>query len=401
MEWFAILIPIIAGIVAHCVEHRRITWWEALLPMLPVLVLVPVTRLCVETSLTTDTERHGGWCVEAVYVEDWDEWITKTCTREVGSGKNKRTETYDCSYRDYHPPYWYLKDSNGYRVSLTESQFEQIAKRFGNRRFVDMHRWYYRDDGDEYHSVYLNEPSKLQPVTTTHRYENRIQATHGVVDFPTIPESEAREKGLYDYPRLLDCLEDSPVLSTVTYSPELHNWLATYNATHGRSKQVRIWLLIFKNKPMSVAFEQESYWKGGNKNEFVVCINCDETGRYSQWCRCFCWSPDGNTSNDMAKETIEAYITMYAASNSLHGDKRNFKPDLELGKVITDTVGKHFVRKPFKEFSYLTVDTPTWGVVLIYILTILSTTCVLAAVLNNDIHSTTDLNRYFNKVFNL
>ncbi len=357
MEWAALAIPMIAGLVLHYKFRKKILWWEVVIPMLPVLVIVPLVKLAAETSITRDYERHGGWCVKAVYLEDWDEWVSKTCTRKVG----KTTQSYDCSYRRYHPPVWYLIDSNGYQVTITKSQFEWLSQKFGSRQFIDLHRYYYRDDGDEYDAIWPGTDITFQPVTTEHTYENRVQATHGVIDFPEITPKEAKEKGLYEFPTLENPLCDWPILGTTTGVEQADKIIQTYNAKMGKLKEIRIWIILFHEKPLQTAFDQESYWKGGNDNELVVCIGLFEN--QPAWCHPFCWSPDGNTSNDQLKIEIRDRVQSY-------GPNLNLAP---IAEFITSRATELYQRKDFKEFSYLTVDTPWWATLIVYVLVILST----------------------------
>lgn len=375
MEWAALLIPMLAGLVLHYGYRKQVVWWEVLIPMLPVLIIVPLVKLVAEVNQTRDYERHGGWCRKAIYEEDWDEWITQLCTRTVDDGGGKsHTETYDCSYRLYHPPEWYLIDSNDYRVELTSQQFEWLAAKFGNRHFVDMHRHYYTDDGDEYHTVWSGSLPTLQPVTTEHTYENRVQATHGVVDFPEITKAKAKELGLFEYPSVTDNLNDRAILGTLPKVDEANTILQVYNALKGRQKQIRVWVLIFHNKPLSIAFDQESYWKGGNKNEFVVCIGATDKNE-GPWCHPFCWSPDGNTSNDQLKINVRDLVQ----SRSGLGESLPHIVD-----DITKRCDELFQRKQFCEFSYLTVDTPAWATWLVYILVILSTGALCLWIMGNE-----------------
>ena len=55
-----------------------------------------------------DTEYLGYYITKASYYEPWNEYIHRTCTREVYDGRDSdgnpkyRTEHYDCSYVEYH-----------------------------------------------------------------------------------------------------------------------------------------------------------------------------------------------------------------------------------------------------------------------------------------------------------
>ena len=54
-------------------------------------------------SNAADTEYLGSYVTRIRHYDAWNEYIHRTCTRTVGSGKNQRTETYDCSYVENHP----------------------------------------------------------------------------------------------------------------------------------------------------------------------------------------------------------------------------------------------------------------------------------------------------------
>lgn len=373
MEWFAILIPTIVCLILGFGFKRHVVWWEVFLPMLPVFIIVPFIKFSAEYSLVNDYERHGGWVVEARYFEDWNEYISKTCTREVGSGKNKTTETYDCSYVEYHPPIWEVEDSNGYVKEINEGQFINLTNKFNNRHFVDLNRHYYTNDGDEYITRWQGNQESFQPFVTEHRYENRVQATHGVINFPPISKKEARNLGLYDYPELKDCFYDPVVLGDCQDKQEADKILQTQNAKLGARKQVRFWVLIFHDKPREIGFDQESYWIGGNKNEIVVSIGLDSTNKV-MWCHPFCWSPDGYANNDVMRINIRDYVEKQKEIKLV--DTANF--------IVEEALDK-FQRKHFKEFSYLAVDTPTWAYWVIYILTIISTGVISFIVVTNNV----------------
>lgn len=356
MEWFALLIPIIGSVILKVCFHHKIAWWEMVLPMLPVFVIVPIVKLSAESVVTSDYERHGGWVVEATYYEDWDEWIVETCSSTDSKGN---TTTYDCSYRKYHPAYWELLDSNGYVVSITSDEFEMLAKKFRSRKFVDLHRWSFLKDGDKYVTTWPGLNQVLVPVATEHRYVNRVQATVGVLAYDKV--SKPQERGIHAFPKLSSALNDHAILGSCEYAEEADRELQKANGRLGARKQVRMWVCLFHNQPLSVGLEQEAHWKGGNKNEVVTCIGLGPHGEF-QWCHVFCWSPDGNTSNDIMKSEIRQRV------------KARIPFDLRFSvDEIVRLVEEKFIRKDFKEFSYLTVETPVMAVWLIYILVLLST----------------------------
>lgn len=375
MEWLALLIPAIVGPVLWWRFPHRVVWWEALLPCLPTLLIIPLTRAAAVHSVTHDTERHGGWVVKAEYYEDWNEYVHRTCYRTVGSGKSARSVPYDCSYVDYHPPEWWVEDSNGYRRSIDASTFDWLCGKFGNKTFQDLHRWYHTNDGDLYAATYPGSQQAFQPFVTEHSYINRVQATTGVLAFPAVSQAEAQTLGLYEYPPLADPFHDHAVLGNAPGAGRADELLQLANARLGRLKELRLWLLLFHDKPLSTAFSQESYWSGGNKNELVVCIGLDKAGT-AQWCHSFCWSPDGNTSNDLLKLAIRNFVM---------GQSQGPCNLIALAERMEWEAKGLFQRKNFDEFDYLAVDSPAWAVWLTYILTLLATAGVAWFVVENEV----------------
>ena len=364
MEWAAILIPICAAVALRLVWEHKVTWWECVLPMLPVFVIVPLVKLAGEKAQVTDYERHGGWVVEARYYEDWDEWITEICSRTVSCGKDCTTvEYYDCSYRRYHPAEWHLIDSNGYDVPISSEEFEALARKFHSRSKIDMHRSYYTKDGDMFLATWPGTPKTQTPVATEHWFENRVQNTAGVFAYQKV--EKPHERGIFDYPKLQSYLDDPAILGHGPNKDAADRQLQLLNARLGRSKQVRMWICLFHGQPRSVGLEQEAYWHGGKKNEVVTCIGLDAHEQVS-WCHVFCWAPDGNVTNHEMKAEIRSFVE----GQRINSGKLDLR---EVVDKIGERVKEKFVRKQFKEFSYLAVATPAWAYWVIYLLVITST----------------------------
>lgn len=379
LEWGAILIPIVASVFLHYKYKHLVAWWEVSIPIMPALIIIPLVSYLGRMSAVSDIERHGGWVEMAEYFEDWDEYISQTCST---TDKDGVTTTYDCSYVDYHPPYWQMLDSNGETTRISQDEFEMLARKFKNRVFVDMHRWYYMNDGDKY-VVHHSPGSEIQPVVTEHRFENRTLASHAVVDYPTV---DPKNCGLYAYPRVQSNLNDPAILGGGDSIAD-HS-LQILNATIGRRCQCRIWIVVFRGKPVEAGFDQESFWKGGKKNELVVTIGLDKSG-VAAWCHPFCWSPDGHTGNDVLKSTIR---------NEIVGSELNLQ-------AVVDSLGSKvpqlFKRKSFAEFKYIRIDVPRWAFILVYVLTILATGGCCYYVLENEHYGdpTGPLHRYLPQRF--
>ena len=192
MEWFALLIPIISIPLMRIIFPHKVVWWELFIPIFPVLLIIPIIKYSSETIITSDYERWGGWVTEARYYEDWNEYVHKTCTRSVPDGRDSkgntkyRTETYDCSYVDYHPEYWEISGSNGEVKYVSKQEYDMIKSRFGNESFIDMHRHYHTNDGDMYKTSWMGNETSVVPLFTEHHYRNKVQANHGVFEYEKI-----------------------------------------------------------------------------------------------------------------------------------------------------------------------------------------------------------------------
>lgn len=376
MEWFALLIPVISIPLMRILFPHKVVWWELFLPILPPLLLIPIIKFSAETAITNDYERWGGWAIEVRYYEDWNEYIHKTCTRQVSDGTDSKgnpkykTETYDCSYVDYHPEYWELLGSNGEQWQISKSEYNKIKAKFGNNTFVDMRRYYHTNDGDMYKSIWSGKDDSFIPIFSEHRYRNKVQASRGVFEYKQI-DKETKAL-LHKFPNLPDKFNDPPILGQHN-QPAADKLLQYYNAKLGARYQIRYWILLFKNQPRSIGLEQEALWKGGNKNEFVLCINTDSTNKPT-WCHGFCWSPDGYAGNDIMKIEMRDFV-----------ESQEFLDLIPVVEKMVEETGQNWKRKQFAEFEYLKVDLPSWVIVLIYILTMLTTGGVCFFVVVNEI----------------
>ena len=70
----------------------------------------------------------------------------------------------------------------------------------------------------------------------------------------------------------------------------------------GKKKQVQYFVCVWKNKPYSVSDWQQAYWKGGNKNEIIVCIGVDALNKVT-WANVFTWS-----EKDIVRIKIRDYV---------------------------------------------------------------------------------------------
>ncbi len=234
-----------------------------------------------------------------------------------------------------------------------------MVDRFDNVTFKELNRDYHTIDGDEYYSVLPRIDFNIMDyVVSEETYENRIQASHSIFNYEDINPDSAKSMGLYDYPSE-DNNHINSLLGYDLYDKDyLNQYLGNYNGYLGNTKQVKVWFLIFKNKPISKAFQQESYWKRGNKNEVVICIGTDKNNNI-KWSHTFTWT---------RKESVKIDIRdIIANAKSLH----------EMKAIIDGSmfvIQRDFKRREFHEFDYLEIELPTsfmvWLGIFIFIISI-------------------------------
>lgn len=355
---------------------KRVTLLEVFLPLL-VIPAVLLAKYTTETAMTSDTEYFGGYVTSATYTEDWDERVScrhpKYCTRPstCGSGKTRRscTKRYRCGDQhafdvDFHPAHWTMEDSNGSDFSISEGKYKSVVNTFGNESFVEMNRRFHSNDGDAYKTTFpINDRDRTLVTTIPHSYENRLAVSDSVFNYVDLKEEE--KKGLFNYPELVDNYAPAVLvqgqLSTKINGGDLKKATRTLdfiNAYLGRQKQIRVWFLIFPvGTDQEIAKRQEGLWKNGNKNELTILVAPKEDGSLA-WATTFSWMKSIQLGVDIREQLMTQY------------EKRPL--DLvEFGTWLEPIAQKQYVRKPFEEFSYLSIRPPLWVTILVWVFAIL------------------------------
>ncbi|HRH68892.1 MAG TPA: hypothetical protein PLB89_05225 [Flavobacteriales bacterium] len=372
MIWGALLIPFLAAFVLWRWYAHHMVWWEYLLPLAVSAMLIGVAGGVAEHSMVTSTEYWGSAVTKAEYYEDWNEYIHRTCSETCccdKDGKNCSTRYYDCSYVQYHSAYWELQTTTGEELRIDEWQYNRLVKRFGGARFEDLHRHYHTNDGDKYVTTWPQDSATLEPVTTTHTYENRVKAAdQSIFHFRRIAEKERDSLGLFDYPPIRFRYHQEAVLGDTTREARAANYrLKWWNAVLGPAKEARVSVLVFHDKPRTTGIQQEWAWAGGNMNEVVLCIGLDRARRV-QWCHPMSWSTD---------EQLEAELRQYV-------EAQDTVDLVAVADFLGPLVRRHFVRRDFHQFDYLSIEPPGWAVVLVYFLTALACTITGAFAVGNE-----------------
>ena len=378
--YFAILIPIITAIVLFLLFKHKTVWWEFAIPLASSFLFIVLMKLIIETSQVQCKEYWGSFISRVEYYEEWDEEVSCrhsydcNCTTD-DEGNESCSTCYEHAYDvDYHSPSWQLVTTIGETISISESEYNRLMKLFGNQKFQELNRDYHSNDGDEYFCTWMRDSIKAVPVTTTHYYENRVKvADQSVFHFKKVDTSDIKRFGLKEYP-IVSGYTQNALLGDFSSDGQLANKKLQYiNGLLGHKKEVRVFVLVFPNQPIDAGLYQEWHWSGANMNELVICIGTDKD-RNVKWCYPISWTP---------AEKLKSDVKQFVISQN--------KLDLcKLADYIQPQINKQFIRKDFKEFDYLTVEPPTWAIVLTYILTIIINVGLSAWIIQNEFQETNE-----------
>lgn len=370
--WLAMLIPLVMALGLLILARRKVTWWELLIPAGVSFVLILIFKLSVQTAQVTDTEYLTYRVTSASYFEEWDQKVSCSHRRPCYAKKDGRCPHGGHGYRHSydvrkHSKRWEATDSSSRDFTISQQQFEQLATTFGNRQFVDLDRPYYKIDGNKWLTTWQGGFDEIVPVTVERSYTNKVQANRSLFKLQKV---DPKKFNLFSYPTLKDPLNYPAILTDDNSDLSVANGkLMSWNALIGDKKQVRIWLLLFHDKPREAGIAQEYYWDGGNKNELVVVLGLDVQQKV-QWNHVFSWS----------ESTIKPAVADCLAN--LEGQKVDL-PDL-VTRIGQET-NERFVRRQFSEFNYLMVEPPLWSVIVTYLVTLLVSAGISWWVVANDI----------------
>lgn len=347
MELIVYILPFFLSIILLLLFKKNVVWWEYIVLIVCSLLLSMLITSMMRYGNCIDTEYLGGYITKITHYDDWDEWIHRTCTRQVPCGRDSkgntiyRTETYDCSYRDYHPERWcYTDDVGDEHYFYNRAEFESVMKELGYPKMVfrDMHRHYYTKDGDAQDYFWDATPYHLRSLAWEETYTNKVLGSSSVMKFDKIEPQQAKELGLYDYPGVR-VFDQKTIVGCYSPSKLEVQQVRYVNSIYARKKQFRMFILVWdSNKSISISEEQRSYWQGGNKNEFVVCLGYDNERDSVTWCNAFSWSDDPK---------LEVATKRYFLDNP--------RMDLYHYAIWLENNIDLWHRKEFKDFDYLNI----------------------------------------------
>ena len=359
-DWLILFLPILVTIILLVFFRKHVVLWEILVLNIPSAILILLMNTIMIHSLTDDVEYLGSYIEKIYNYKAWDKKVP--CRHSYNCNchtDNKGHESCSTCYRhaydvDYHPEYWTKEDNYGKEYRITKYEYEKLKNQFCNSEvFIDMHRDYYSIDGDAL-CVYWNKKHETcDAVTKEDSYENKIKASHSIFKFEDINEKEKKSWNLHDYPEVKYLYQPTVLGRPITIKTDKK--FQYINGYYGVNKQFKLFVLFFKDQSVETAFKQRSYWEGGNKNELVVCVGTDKSGRL-KWSKSFSW---------MDKPELEVRIDAFMNG---YIDKQ-----VDLDKFsdwLPKEIEQHWHRNEFKDFDYLNIEVTTTQ--LIWILIVIS-----------------------------
>jgi hypothetical protein len=406
--WWALLIPCVGTIGLWLTCREKLAWWEPFCMFAPTALLITIFVFTTESMQVWDTE----WCTQKCvrvehyepWVKEWEEWVPEQGHTDDKGNYHVDVPGHYETRTEYHPERWVKIGENGHEWGVSQGEYQRIksewASNGGSEVYTHLkhsdqrHRWgcasktgiFARDSskcncsdgrGDMFHACWPNSHHTIESITWTQRWENRIQCAHeSVFKFPDVPPERAKQ--LYELPNPDEnCLTPCILGYGGPTQAEANKELLRQNAVLGpRSENkyeraCRMWILIFPNSNSDDdARDQEALWKGGNKNEFTLCLGLGADYK-ANWSYIISWTPAERVKIDVRDYVMDKYAD---------------KPVdlLDIVNYMGKRCEEDFVRKRSAEWSFIKVDPPTWAIVMCWIVTLIANGGIGAWVVMNQ-----------------
>jgi len=366
----ALLIPILTAIALFIYKREYVTWWEYVIVLVVPFMCVLGIKAVAQASLMYTDEYWTTMGTKAAYYEAWDEEVPcehpeyETDTDSEGN-TTTRFVGYEHAYDvDDHPPIWILQDNLGQDFSISKSKFEELCSRWNNKTFKDLNRDYHSIDGDMYFTVWDSTFSSIESISTTRKYKNKIKHSDSLFQFKKV---DLKDQLLFKYKKPDNYYKCNFIYGAGTESEQL--LLRRWNTVVGSKRKAVLMVIVYYNKPMEVSYNQEAYWKGGNKNEFILCVSVDEKKKI-QWTRVLSWTKETTLKAQVEREIQEMETFDLTAVINYLGTTVEGNP--------------RCIRRDFEEFNYISVPVPLWGSIFALLVSLIISFIIADLVAKNE-----------------
>lgn len=318
-------------------------WW-----IYAVMAAVSVLLLWLAMRRGTRTKEYlSAYALKVVHHEAWVERVTY---QETYTDSKGRTHTRTRVTHVHHPDVWFMLMNTGVDPHITRSTYDYYRMLWGTpvNHIDPFHANCVSGGGGQEYAW-----DRIYENAATHTYKglyvNYVKHSDSIFNERRPSKEEIEEYGLVDYPDFssrhleTEAVLVSPLLS-IESSDALNRPLWLFNAYYGDSDQIHVFIILFDaSKGVETALKQRALWRGGNKNEFTVCLGVNKGSGGSgegtmtvRWCKAFSWCDIPSLETATESWFIE-------------------NPVLDLNSYaewLRQNVGI-WKRKEFKDFAYL------------------------------------------------
>lgn len=376
-------IPVIVGFFLWW-KDEKVIWQEWLIGSACAFLFTGIFHLFAITGMTSDKETWSGKITRTLHYGQWVEEYEQEHTMSVPCGSDSKgnvqyqTITYYTTEHATHPERWTVNRNFGSyddEIDVGEDFYREVVINFGNN--IDSintqrctHGGHY-DGGDNKIYITQNSTGYLYPVTSKHRFENRIKAAPSVFSFISVPTNIP----VFNYPENKNWLVSDRLLGRARRDFNINLW-DKMNSRLGPIKRVNVIMVGFDNEDSMIAEYQRAKWIGGKKNDLVLV--------YGQgWSRVFGW-----TESEIVKENLQTILL------------NNIKND-DLIPLIEGEIKINYKIKDWSKFDYLQIEPRTSHYIWFIVLTVLTQSGLYLGFHFNDLSKINNYSSFnFKRMFN-
>lgn len=337
---------LVAGLVLYFYS-KKIAAVEMIVGGASAFAAAGLFHLIAYASTTSDTETWSGQVIEAVYRPRWVEEYTYLQSHYNSKGEFTHT-TVETAQRT-HPNWWYVEDTIPQTIDITREKYNELVEQFRKhgssvQKVRGSRGGIVSGDRFDYH---CGTPSDFMvPTTCLKSFENRIKAGPTAFSFEKI---DPKDKGIPDYPPNQSKFRSNRLVESAFDDVSLLEW-DRMNARLGPTKLVNVILCGFRAETSpEIAQKIKAKWIGGKKNDVVLCYGGRGTDGKATWSECFGW-----TKSEFCKANLKTILLDNPIDNSII-------PKIE------DEIRQNYELRDWSEFSYISIEPPTWTYVVFFI----------------------------------
>ncbi len=358
MFYLSYFFPVVAMAIAIAV---RGDWSEYWIGYVVGLLTVEGIIYLVFYLLSRCKEFVSGYVVSVVHHFAWVERVIMNETKTI-DGKSVTRQKVE--YRP-HPDEWFRLLNTGKQQPTGGNYFYEMCQRWGNDRYpiAVHHPNLHSGGGGEQCDWNQYNEAQTDTNTYTQRYKNPIRHSNSIFRHSTISKKEARQIGLFDYPKI--GFDDQTVIlchadvEAPTDLNEANRALQRLNAFCGKESQIHVFILLFPaTAGMAVCQQQRDYWKGLNKNELVVCLGVN--GERVEWSHAMSWMDSPVLDTTYRRYFLDTPVLRLTDFVMFMRDNMNL-----------------WQRKEFSDFRYLGTHFSMGGTLFYWILSLLLSAAIL------------------------